>query len=132
MAARERLICAAAALEERGAGVRFEVVVGGVREPAFLIRFEGRPRAFLNRCAHRPMELDWNPGRFFDREGALVLCATHGAGYDPRSGACRGGPCDGAGLVPLEVDERGGQVYLLEPGAALASAEGPPPGAAGG
>jgi nitrite reductase/ring-hydroxylating ferredoxin subunit len=32
--------------------------------PAFAVRFEGRVYAYLNRCAHVPIELDWLPGRF--------------------------------------------------------------------
>jgi nitrite reductase/ring-hydroxylating ferredoxin subunit len=71
--------------------------------------------AYLNRCAHRSLELDWNEGDFFDAFGEHLLCATHGARYAPASGACVGGPCRGAGLVKLAVSEENGDV-LLEPG----------------
>jgi len=118
MAAHTRLICASAALQESGPGVRFEVHGAGATHPAFAVRYAGRVRAFLNRCAHRPMELDWVPGRFFSAEGDLILCATHGAAYDPAGGGCRGGPCNGGGLVGLEVEERDGCVYLVETPAA--------------
>jgi nitrite reductase/ring-hydroxylating ferredoxin subunit len=33
----------------------------GKDEPAFVIRHRGHPHAYLNRCAHVPMEMDW-PG----------------------------------------------------------------------
>jgi nitrite reductase/ring-hydroxylating ferredoxin subunit len=71
--------------------------------------------AYLNRCAHRSLELDWNEGDFFDAFGEHLLCATHGARYAPASGACVGGPCRGAGLVKPAVSEENGDV-LLEPG----------------
>ena len=111
MAARERLICGSPDLMEGGDGVRFELERGAERVPAFAVRFEGMVRAYLNRCAHMPMELDWKPGRFFDGEGLLLVCSTHGALYAPGTGACLGGPCAGA-LVRLDVDERDGAVYV--------------------
>lgn len=113
MVARERLICSSAALIDSGEGVRFEVELGGETVPAFAVRYEGQVHAYLNRCAHQPMELDWKPGRFFDTEGLLLVCSTHGAEYAPDTGACLAGPCSGA-LARLAVRERGGCVYLTE------------------
>jgi nitrite reductase/ring-hydroxylating ferredoxin subunit len=114
MAARERLICDSAALVDGGAGVRFEVERQAIGEPAFAIRFRGRVYAYLNRCAHVPMEMDWQPGRFFDFTGLYLQCATHGALYDPQTGDCLGGRCNGKGLLALAVCEREGGVYLIE------------------
>ena len=93
MADAQRLICESAALVDSGDGVRFEVEVAGRLEPAFAIRFDGTAHAYLNRCAHMPMELDWKPGKFFDFEGLLLICSTHGAIYEPETGKCLGGPC---------------------------------------
>ena len=106
------MVCLSAALVDRGEGVRFEVVQGGARHPAFAIRFDGRVHAYRNRCAHVAVELDWQPGRFFDADGIVLICSTHGALYDPATGACRGGPCRGAGLEPVPVEEIDGQVVL--------------------
>jgi nitrite reductase/ring-hydroxylating ferredoxin subunit len=113
MAETERLICPAAALSEAGEGVRFEIEWQGVAAPAFLVRWQGRARAYLNRCAHIPVELDYQPGRFFDFSNEYLVCATHGALYDPSTGACAGGRCNGTGLVPIPVEERDGGIYLL-------------------
>lgn len=112
MASGPRLICASADLVEKGLGRRFEVEVHGRSEPAFAIRYGGRVYAYLNRCAHVPVELDWQPGEFFDYSRLYLICAVHGALYDPASGACLGGRCEGRGLSPLGVEERDGQVYL--------------------
>ena len=79
-------ICASAALLNGGQGVRFEVDVGGRNAPAFAIRYGGRAFAYLNRCAHVAMELDWQPGMFFDFDAEHLLCSTHGAFYDPATG----------------------------------------------
>lgn len=112
MADGERVICASAELAERGVGVRFEVPGPHGPQPAFAIRFEGEVRAFYNRCAHVPVELDWNDGRFFDAEQLFLICSIHGAIYDPRTGRCKGGPGRG-GLTPLVVEERNGTIYLI-------------------
>jgi nitrite reductase/ring-hydroxylating ferredoxin subunit len=52
------------------------------------------------------MELDWVEGQFFESSGLYLMCATHGAIYAPDSGRCVGGPCRGARLRALEVEER--------------------------
>ena len=114
MAAGERLIATAADLPEGGRGVRFDVERGGALEPAFAVRFRGRVHAYLNRCGHVPVELDWQPGEFFDSSGLYLICATHGALYAPESGRCVGGRCAGRGLIPLAVHERDGQVFLKD------------------
>jgi nitrite reductase/ring-hydroxylating ferredoxin subunit len=111
MAQAPRLICASAALEEGGRGVRFEVEIDGARVPAFVVRWRGVPRAYLNRCAHVPTQLDWQDGQFFDMQGLYLMCSTHGAIYDPASGLCTGGPCRGRSLVPLSVVEADGQIF---------------------
>ena len=115
MAADERLICPSSELEDSRRGVRFEVRRAAGAAPAFAVRFEGRVHAYLNRCAHLPMELDWRAGEFFDAEGLVLICSTHGALYAPDSGRCVGGRCIGCGgLEPVTVEERDGMVYLKE------------------
>ena len=113
MADDARLICASGELREAGRGVRFEVEYFGEPAPAFAIRFEGRAYGYLNRCAHVAMELDWRPGEFFDSQGRDLICSTHGAMYAADSGRCLGGPCGGAPLVALRLEERDGQVYFM-------------------
>ena len=115
MAGSERVVvCPSAALVDGGDGVRFEVRRGGAPQAAFAIRHEGRVHAYVNRCAHLGVELDWQPGRFFAADGMVLICSTHGALYDPATGACLGGPCRGAGLVGVAVDEVDGEVVLQE------------------
>ena len=111
MALGERLICASAALEEHGPGVRFELPT---RSPAFAIRHHGKVRAFVNRCPHAGTELDWQPGEFFEETGLYLMCSTHGAMFEPGSGFCVAGPCRGASLEPLAIVERDGQVILMD------------------
>ena len=112
MADAERLICPSGALAESGKGVRFEVDYFGEPTPAFVVRKDGKAHGYLNRCSHVAMELDWQEGVFFDSAGHDLLCSTHGAAYDPASGRCLGGPCNGSPLVKLRIEERGGMIYF--------------------
>ncbi|HYD74842.1 Rieske (2Fe-2S) protein [Ramlibacter sp.] len=103
-------LCNSHELVDGGLAVPFDVVHGGQTCRAFAIRWRGRVHAYLNRCAHVAMEMDWQPNRFFDDSGQWLLCSTHGAVYHPDTGACAGGPCRG-GLVRIEVSEQDGVVH---------------------
>lgn len=101
-----------ALLTDGGPGLRFEVLEAGRKLGAFAVRHDGVVHAYLNRCAHVAMELDWQPGQFFDGDGALLMCSTHAALYDPATGRCAGGACRGrGGLIKLEVEERDGHLW---------------------
>jgi nitrite reductase/ring-hydroxylating ferredoxin subunit len=107
----EILICAADAVPDGGKGVRFPVLAAGQPATAFVIRYGGKPYAYLNRCAHVPIELDWAEGEFFESSKLYLMCSTHGAVYIPSSGECAGGPCRGGRLRPVAVVERDGHLY---------------------
>lgn len=103
-------LCNSADLVDGGLAVPFDVIYAGQTCRAFAIRWRGGVHAYLNRCAHVAMEMDWQPGRFFDDTGRWLLCGTHGAVYQPDTGACAGGPCRG-GLVRIALTESGGVVH---------------------
>ena len=103
-------LCNSADLADSGLAVPFDVVYAGQTCRAFAVRFEGQVQAYLNRCTHVAMEMDYQPDRFFDTEGRWLLCATHGATYAPDTGECVGGPCRG-GLVKITLSESNGVVH---------------------
>lgn len=108
----QRLICNSEDLLEKGKGIRFGLPELGERVNAFVIRFKGKPYAYINQCAHLPVELDWNEGDFFSREQDYLICATHGAQYEPHTGYCVLGPCQGKRLRPIVVNEQNGLVSI--------------------
>ena len=114
MAEAKRLICASQDLPERGSGVRFSVDTAQGPVPAFVVRCRGKVHGYLNRCAHVRVELDAQPGQFFDVAGLYLVCGTHGAAYVPETGYCVGGPCKGLRLTKLAIDEHEGNIYLLD------------------
>lgn len=110
----ERVICGSEELVDGGLAKRFVARIYGDEAPAFVVRYQGRVHAYINECVHIPIELDQNPGHVFDMTGQYLVCSVHGAYYAPEDGRCLGGPCRGPGLVPLQVEERDGQVWLKE------------------
>jgi len=109
------LICASEALEEGGRGVRFPLPFASP-QPAtgFAVRFDGKVSAFVNRCPHLGVELDWQPGEFFEGTGLYLVCSTHGALFEPASGYCFAGPCRGASLEKVDVAELDGRIVFLK------------------
>ena len=103
-------LCNSQDLVDGGRAVSFDLVYAGQTCRAFAIRFKGQVYAYLNRCTHVAMEMDYQPDQFFDDTGRWLLCATHGAAYRPDTGACAGGPCRG-GLVSIALTESDGVVH---------------------
>lgn len=103
-------LCNSADLQDAQLAVPFDVQYAGQTCRAFAVRYKGIAYAYLNRCTHVAMEMDWQPDRFFDDSGQWLLCASHGAAYLPDTGECAGGPCKG-GLIKVPLMECDGVVY---------------------
>lgn len=102
-------LCPSAALAERGRAFVWEVLLWGQPARAFVLRIDGGLVGYINRCAHVPTELDWQPGEFLDADRRFILCSIHGASYAPEDGRCVGGPCGRGRLMPVAVAEHEGQ-----------------------
>ena len=106
-------ICQSSVLEEGGKGIRFPLTAGGEDATGFVVRYDNAVYGYLNRCAHVPIELDWNEGDFFESGGLYLMCSTHGAIYTPDTGHCAGGPCRGGRLRSITVVEKDNQVFWI-------------------
>jgi cob(I)alamin adenosyltransferase len=109
-----RRICSSSDLSGT-ATVRFELPerrAGLVPVEGFAYRAaDGGVRAWLNVCPHRLQPIDLGDGRLFNRAGEIE-CAAHGARFDPASGNCIGGPCEGSSLNTIEAVEQNGGVFI--------------------
>jgi nitrite reductase/ring-hydroxylating ferredoxin subunit len=102
-----------------GASKKFTMMRAGREFEALLINFEGRHFAYVNRCPHTGITLDWVNNQFFSSDQRYVMCATHGAVFEPPTGECIWGPCVGLSLQSLPIRIEGGQIYAHLPGANL-------------
>ena len=98
---------------KQGQAVRFAFTVEGISREGFVVRFQGRVVAYENVCRHLPVALDFGDGNFFTTDGRHFICSQHGAIYEPLTGLCVRGPCEGASLKPLPVEIDGASVVLV-------------------
>ena len=103
---------------EHGKSKKFTMRRGGRAFEAMLVNYEGNQFAYVNRCPHTGITLDWVNNQFFSSDNRYLMCATHGAVFEPPSGECIWGPCFGLSLqsMPIEIDD--GQIFARLPGAA--------------
>lgn len=108
----KRIVCKSSDLVDGGQGVRFKLPEIDDRATGFVVRYQSRVYAYINQCAHVPIELDWNEGDFFDITQLYLICATHGAHYNPETGYCVMGPCKGRKLRAISATEMGDEVWV--------------------
>ena len=99
-----------------GKSKKFFLEVAGREIECFLVYWRGAHFAYVNRCRHVPMSLDWVENRFFDETGELILCPTHGACYAPDTGECVAGPAFGKSLIRVPLEIREGEIWAAMPG----------------
>ena len=94
---------------------KFILLVQEKEVECFLVNYQGQLYAYVNRCCHVPMAMDWVENQFLTEDGRYVMCATHGACYEPDTGECIFGPPCGEFLdrVPLSIN--GDQVIASTP-----------------
>jgi len=99
-----------------GHSKKFLIRAGGEEVEAFVVNVGGAFHAWVNRCRHVPMGLDWVENQFFTEDRQYVQCATHGAYYVPDTGECIAGPPCGKSLtrVPLRIED--GRILAGDPG----------------
>jgi nitrite reductase/ring-hydroxylating ferredoxin subunit len=90
-----------------------EIVFGTDREPLriLLLRQGAAVWGYENNCPHFSLPLNFDPQVFVTLDG-MVMCAHHTAFFKFEDGSCVDGPCAGAGLTPIAVQCRDGQVVL--------------------
>jgi nitrite reductase/ring-hydroxylating ferredoxin subunit len=78
----------------------------------FVVRQGEDVYAYQNYCMHVGHPLNWAPDSFLTKDRSAIICASHGALYDIKSGECFAGPCPGKSLRTVDVEVRGGVVYV--------------------
>ena len=96
---------------------KFLLHVEGQEEECFVVNHAGKLYAYVNRCLHVPMTMDWIDNQFMTEDKKFILCATHGACYLPDTGECVSGPPCGKFLIPITLTIRGEEVIAGSPGA---------------
>ena len=76
-----------------------------------MLRWHDRLFAWVNSCRHQSLTLDRGDARLFDTAMDAIVCVHHGARYRPDTGTCFAGPCRGARLTALALEQRDGALW---------------------
>ena len=90
----------------------FEIKHGRKQLSLFAVHRDGVFTAFINRCPHTGVNLEWQEDRFLDLDNHYIQCATHDALFETESGLCIAGPCVGQSLHAVSIDIIDGQIHL--------------------
>ena len=94
---------------------KFTLTKGKYRVEGMLLNYDGSLYAYLNRCPHVGLSLDWVDNQFLSADGRYLMCANHGATFEPATGECIWGPCAGASLQSLPVEMEGEKIFVQYP-----------------
>ena len=93
----------------------FKIGEGDRPFKGFIVRQGETVFAYQNYCMHIGHPLNWKPDSFLTRDGANIICSSHGAVYDIPTGECIAGPCIGKKLRSLPAEVRDGVVFVRGP-----------------
>jgi nitrite reductase/ring-hydroxylating ferredoxin subunit len=94
-----------------GASKKFKIRRGEFDIEALLVNYQGNFFAYLNRCPHVGISMDWVDNQFFTVDRRYLMCANHGAVFEPPTGECVWGPCVGAALQKLALEIEGEKIF---------------------
>jgi nitrite reductase/ring-hydroxylating ferredoxin subunit len=109
----ERVICRLDDLGESGSR-GFSIGAGDWPLRGFVVRSNDQVRGYVNSCPHARHPLNFQPNQFLTMDGALILCASHGALFEKLTGYCVVGPCAGQSLQTLPLEVSDGYVMLAQ------------------
>lgn len=104
------VLCAVTDITDPGSKGPFTVETADGPRAVFLVRHGDTIRGWLDSCPHVLAPLEMEEDRFLDLTGGYILCAMHGAHFDPISGECVMGPCPGRRLTRWEIRIEDGMV----------------------
>ena len=109
------------AIPDGGACAAKQQQADGSQRGVIVLRRGAEVWAYVNRCPHFSLPLDFEPGQFATYEGAILMCAHHSAMFRYEDGLCIDGPCAGHRLDPVEVQVLGDTVHMAGSGTLLSS-----------
>ena len=101
-----------------GASKKFTIRSGDRELEALLINYQGALFAYRNRCPHVGITLDWVDNQFFSVDCRYLMCANHGAVFEPKTGECIWGPCAGLSLQSVSLEIEGEKIFAHCPNTA--------------
>ena len=81
--------------------------INGALKKLIVVRSGRNTFVYLNSCPHIGAPLDLRPGQFFSHNKDNIICSTHGALFQIRTGLCIFGPCKDKYLeaIPICIED---------------------------
>ena len=95
-----------------GTSKKFLLRLGARQIEALLVNYQGEFFAFTNRCPHVGITLDWVDNQFFSVDRRYLMCANHGAVFEPQTGECIWGPCVGLSLQSIALEIKNNKIFV--------------------
>jgi nitrite reductase/ring-hydroxylating ferredoxin subunit len=108
------ILCRLSDLTDPGSKGPFNVVLGTEETEIFLVRNDGKVRAFVNVCPHRYLPLNWKDDSFLTLDKSRILCVVHAAIFDSDTGDCLTMHSPD-GLTPVAIAVEGEDIRLVGP-----------------
>ena len=83
------------------------------RQAFLVIRKGDNAFVYINSCPHIGSPLDFEPGKFLNRDKTHIMCSTHGALFNIKDGHCVSGPCAGKDLKKQPIRIEGHKIFLI-------------------
>ena len=93
-----------------GSSKKIQLKKGKETQEGFVLHSKGHFFAYVNRCPHVSLPLDWGDGDFLTSDGKFALCKNHGALFEIETGECVDGPCTGEFLEKIPLEIKGGRI----------------------
>jgi nitrite reductase/ring-hydroxylating ferredoxin subunit len=108
------ILCRVSDIAEPGSKGPFVVELDTEETEIFLVRNDGRVRAFVNVCPHRYLPLNWKDDSFLTLDKSRILCVVHAAIFDTDTGDCLTMHSPD-GLTPVAIAVEGDDIRLVGP-----------------
>lgn len=82
------------------------------RTTFFILHWGDKFYAYVNRCPHTGINLEYQENQFLSWDKAHIQCSVHGATFNIRDGRCVWGPCRGQFLKALPVQIIDDQIFI--------------------
>jgi nitrite reductase/ring-hydroxylating ferredoxin subunit len=94
---------------------KFRLTCGTRRVNGMVVNHDGGYHAYVNSWPHVGTPLDLWENEFLTEDARLIICATHGAIFEPDTGRCISGPCAGDALTVLPLRRDGDDIVVACP-----------------
>jgi nitrite reductase/ring-hydroxylating ferredoxin subunit len=87
--------------------------VNGILKKLIVVKSGKHTFVYVNSCPHIGAPLDLRPGQFFSHNKESIICSTHGALFQIRTGLCIFGPCKDKYLEAIPICIEDNEIFYV-------------------